>query len=119
MDQPDRDQICPVLFVKAVQIRLVLKEIGIYLPLGNLLVGLYIICKYLDIEGQTLGFQIILYVFQNFGMRYRRGSNTQGIGLGNSQSKNGNNGTAQKVSKHKASPKNFHQFNWFCVAMQL
>src|SRR5699024_7137401 len=81
MHNANRNKIGAMFFIEAVQIRLVLEEVGVDLTLGHLLVGLDIIGENLDFQINALIFKVILDEFQQLGMWYRCRCNAKTFSL--------------------------------------
>lgn len=78
MNSSYRYEICAVLGVLIIQVRLVLEEVRIELLLGKLCIGKNIICEFFNFQLNALGFKQWGNRFEDFRMRYRRSTNHQG-----------------------------------------
>src|SRR3569833_296238 len=73
------DQMSAVLPIESIQVRLVLKEVGIELALLHLQERLYIVGEDLDAQVDPLRAQLRLDELENLGMRNGRGRDRQGL----------------------------------------
>ncbi len=82
MDQRHRHEGRLAVLVEAVQVRLVLEEVGVQLLVRQLQVGLHVVAEHLDVELHAFLGQLGLDHFKDLGVRNLRGADDHLLGMG-------------------------------------
>ena len=93
-------QRCLAVFVVAVQIRLVLEEVGVQLLVFDSCIGLHIVAEFLDLQINALGLQSGLDVVEDLGMRHGSRSYLEDFGIGR-EGQSGNSDRRKSFLQHR------------------